>query len=297
MKFADLHLHTIFSDGTYTPEELIRETSRRRISTIAVVDHDTVGGIASCIEKGIVKDIEVIPGIELTAEYEGAEIHILGYLIDFKNQPLIEKLNTLKENRIQRIHEIVEKLNAMGISFQAGSVFALAGDGTVGRLHIARAMVKEGLVGSIAEAFAKYIGDKCPAYVCGFRLTPYEAIKLIKDSGGVSVLAHPYTLSRDELIPIFVDYGIRGLEAYYPEHSQSMVNFYLDLAKKYNLLVTGGSDCHGSAKPEVRIGSIRVPYELVEKLKQAKWSPSEIKPEAPKGGILKPPSSTKGGVV
>jgi predicted metal-dependent phosphoesterase TrpH len=130
-------------------------------------------------------------------------------------------------------------------------------------------MLKAGLVGSVAEAFRKYIGDKCPAYVCNFRFSPLEAINLIRQVKGIPVLAHPYTLNRDDLIPKFIDEGLLGLEVYYSEHTQSMVNFYLGLAKKYNLLVTGGSDCHGLAKPETKIGSVKIPYDLVENLKEA----------------------------
>ncbi|MDI6606502.1 MAG: phosphatase, partial [Candidatus Omnitrophota bacterium] len=146
----------------------------------------------------------------------------------------------------------------------------IAGGGTVGRLHIARAMVRENLVNSIYDAFKTYIGDKCPAYVLGFRLSPQEAIKIIKDAGGISVLAHPYIMNNDELISEFSGFGLRGVEVYYPEHTQGMINHYLDIAKKCNLLVTGGSDYHGEAKPNVKIGSIKVDYELVEKLKRAK---------------------------
>jgi len=183
---------------------------------------------------------------------------------------LREKLDFLKKIRIERIYKILAKLKDMAVTLRAESVFDLAKKGTVGRLHIARAMVKEGLVSSIREAFQKYIGDKCPAFILGFRLTPCEAIKLIREAGGIPVLAHPYSINRDDLIPNFVDDGLMGLEVYYPEHSQSMINFYLSLTKKYNLLVTGGSDCHGQAKPEVKIGSVKIPYELVEKLKAAK---------------------------
>ncbi len=270
MKFADLHLHTIFSDGTYTPEELISESKKSGLSAIAVVDHDTVLGIEPATKIANTEDIEVLPGIELSAEYDGLEVHILGYLIDYKREKLIEKLEFLKKNRIERIYKIVDKLKNMDVVLEAESVFALAKYGTVGRLHVARAMVKAGLVHSIAEAFRKYIGDKGPAYVCNFRFSPSDAIKLIKEAGGIPVLAHPYTIMKDELIPEFVDCGLMGLEAYYPEHTQGMTNFYLGLAKKYNLLVTGGSDCHGKAKPEAKIGSVKIPYELVEKLKEVK---------------------------
>jgi predicted metal-dependent phosphoesterase TrpH len=270
VKFADLHLHTVFSDGTYTPEELISNSSKCGLSAIAVVDHDTVGAIEPVMLAAFGQEIEVLPGIELSAEFEGQEVHILGYLIDYKNNKLIEKLETLKKNRIERIYKITDKLKDNGIALEAESVFDISGCGTVGRLHVARAMVKAKLVGSIGEAFYKYIGDKGPAYVCNFKFSPAEAIKLIKEVGGIPVLAHPYTLDKDDLIPAFVKLGLEGLEVYYSEHSQGMVNFYLGLASKYNLLVTGGSDCHGNAKSEVKIGSVKIPYELVEKLKEAK---------------------------
>ncbi len=270
MKLADLHLHTYFSDGTYSPADLIFESIKVGLSCIAVVDHDSVKGIGLTLKAARDKNIEVLPGVELTCEYNSLEVHILGYLIDYKNKDLQKTLESLKNNRIQRIYKIVAKLNSLGIGLKTETVFDIAKDGTVGRLHVARAMVREGFVSSPAEAFHKYIGEKCPAYVAGFRLTPPEAIKLIKDVGGIPVLAHPYSLGCNELLPTFVDYGIMGLEVYYPEHTKSMVDNYLNFTKKFNLLVTGGSDCHGLAKPEVKIGSISIPYNLVEELKQAK---------------------------
>jgi len=270
VKFADLHLHTVYSDGTYTPEALIKASQKAGLACIAVADHDTVSGIVPVLEAAKSKDIEILPAIELTSEYLGLEIHLLGYLIDYKNKSLIRELEALKKNRVERIYKIIDKLGSIGLTLNAEKVFALGQLGTVGRLHIARAMVKEGLVSSVAEAFTRYIGDRCPAYVLGFRLSPQQAIKLIKEAGGVPVLAHPYTLNRDELIRELIQYGVMGLEAYYPEHTRRRTNNYLGLAREYNLLVTGGSDCHGDAKPEVKIGSVKIPYELVEKLKEAK---------------------------
>jgi predicted metal-dependent phosphoesterase TrpH len=270
MKYADLHLHTIFSDGTYTPEELILESSKRGLSAIAVVDHDTVSGIGPVLAAAAPKNIEVIAGIELSSEYEGSEVHILGYFIDYKNAGLLETLNELKKNRVERIYKIVEKLKDMDVTLDPDAVFNISKLGTVGRLHIARAMVAQGKATSLFEVFQKYIGDKCPAYVLGFKFSPQQAIKLIKDAGGIPVLAHPYSLHNDDFIVQFVGYGLRGLEVYYPEHSQSMINFYQKLADKYNLLATGGSDCHGNAKSEAKIGSMKIPYELVEMLKEAK---------------------------
>lgn len=270
MKSADLHLHTLYSDGTYTPEELIKQAVKVGLSCIAVTDHDTITGIKPVTELGKRKGVEVIPGIELSSEDNGMEIHILGYFVDYKDKAFTATLDTLQKNRIERIYKILDKLREMGIDLDPKKVFGIAKKGTVGRLHVARAMLAEGFIRSLYEAFHKYIGNKGPAYVAGFKLSPRQAIDLIKSTGGTSILAHPYTLNHDELIPEFVKAGLAGLEVYYPEHSQADVNFYLGLAKKYNLLVTGGSDCHGKAKSELKIGRIKIPYELVEKLKAAK---------------------------
>jgi len=271
MNFADLHLHTICSDGTLNPDELVRQACEAGLSAIAVTDHDTVSGFARAREAGQKAGVEVLPGVELTAELDKVEIHVLGYLFDCNYQPLLDKLDLLKKNRVERIYKICDKLNQdMGFSLEPQKVFDLAKGGTVGRLHVAWAMVKAGIVNSVHEAFYKYIGDNCPGYVSGFKLSPREAMDLIKSAGGVPVLAHPYTLKRDELIPEFVTQGLMGLEVYYSEHTQGMKNFYLELAKRYDLLATGGSDFHGAAKPNVKIGSIKIPYDLVEKLKEAR---------------------------
>jgi len=270
LKFADLHLHSIFSDGTYTPGQLIKAACSKGLSAIALVDHDTVNGVLETLELGAQVGIEVLPGIELTAEYLGNEIHILGYLLDYESVLLKNKLDSLRSYRIERVYKITDKLQSIGMNLSPESVFDISKNGIPGRLHIARAMVKEKLVGSVQDAFKKYIGDKSPGYVSGFRLSPLEGIELIRAARGIPVLAHPYLLNNDDLIPQFAEYGLMGLEVYYPEHTQAMINYYLDLAKKLNLLVTGGSDCHGAAKPEVKIGSLKVSYELVEKLKNTK---------------------------
>ncbi|MDD5408565.1 MAG: PHP domain-containing protein [Candidatus Omnitrophica bacterium] len=270
VKYADLHVHTSRSDGTFTPEQLVKEGLARGFSAIAITDHDTIEAIPQAQAAAQGTDLEVIPGIELTAQYESQEIHILGYFIDYKNEALLDKLKTVQLNRIERIYKIVNNLGEQGVNLNPQSVFDISGKGTAGRMHIARALVKEGWVATTAEAFRKYIGDKSPAYALGFNLSPLEAINLIKGAGGLAVLAHPYILHNDALIDEFCGYGLEGIEVYYPEHSQSMVNFYLDLAKKLNLLVTGGSDFHGSVKPEIKLGAIKIPIELVEKLRQSK---------------------------
>jgi len=270
MKFADLHLHTNSSDGTYTSEEVVEKSKRCGLSAISIVDHDTVDAIDSALEAAEDNEIEVIPGIELSAECDGKEIHILGYLIDHRNKDLTAKIKILKTNRIDRVHKITDKLKDLGVVLAPKVVFDIAQNGIISRLHIARALVEVRAVTTTGEAFRRYIGDSSPAYVLGFKMSPQETISLIKNAGGIPVLAHPYSLHSDELTLKLIELGIMGLEIYYPEHSQGMINFYLDLAKKYNLLATGGSDCHGAAKPEVRIGSVKVPYALVEELKKAK---------------------------
>lgn len=270
MKFADLHLHTDFSDGTYTPKELVNKALEAGLSCIALTDHDTVSGIPETISIAGNTDLEVLPGIEISSEYNSREVHILGYLIDYMSSSVLNQLEVLKKNRIERIYSIVEKLNSLGVDLRPQDVFDIASGSIPGRLHVARALEKGGFVGSIYEAFNKYIGDNGPAYVLGFRFSLKEAIEFIRDNGGIPVLAHPYILNDDGLIMDFIKLGIMGLEVYYPEHSQGEVNFYLSLAKENNLLVTGGSDCHGKAKPQVRIGSMKIPYSLVEKLKEAK---------------------------
>jgi predicted metal-dependent phosphoesterase TrpH len=270
MRFADLHLHSIYSDATYTPLELIKKAKSMDLACISLVDHDTIRGIKPTQELARLQDIELIPGIELSSEYEGLEIHILGYFINDENPRLLEKLAFLKKNRIERAYKILRRLEDLGIKLKAETIFEFAKNGVVGRLHIARAMLKQGLIGSIKEAFDKYIGDRSPAYITDFKLNPYEAIDLIKAASGIPVLAHPYILGRDELIGDFAKAGLMGLEVYYPEHTKEMIQRYLGFAKEYGLLLTGGSDCHGEAKPQVRIGSIKIPYALVEELKLAK---------------------------
>lgn len=269
MKFADLHIHTFFSDGTYSPQEAINEASSAGISCISITDHDSVEGIEAALNCS--SDVEIIPGIELTAENAGAEVHILGYLVDYKQKVFLNMLKKMREIRVKRIYEICKKLKKLGVGLEPEEVFALAGSASVGRLHVARALYENGKVFSIPEAFNRYIGDKGPAYSGKFKMSPKEAIGWIKRAGGVPVLAHPYTLRENVLIDDFVKAGIMGIEVYYCQHSKYQTEEFLKIAQKNNLLITGGSDSHGSAKDSSsQIGNIKLPYEFVEKLKEAK---------------------------
>jgi len=267
MKYADLHVHTNASDGTSTPEELVRLAAQAGHSAIAITDHDTLDGIAPALAQAPKLGLEVIPGVELTSQHQGREIHILGYFLDYKDGRLLESLASIRQSRVERVYKIADKLKSLGVALEPDAVFRIAGKAAVGRMHIARALLESGKIASTAEAFHRYIGDKSPAYVLNFKFSAQEAISLIKSSGGAAVLAHPYIINNDEFIREFAAYGLDGLEVYYPEHSQSMVNFYLKQASELNLAVTGGTDFHGKAKPEIKLGSIKIPYSLVEKLK------------------------------
>jgi len=268
MKFADLHVHTHFSDGTYSPERLVEEAVAADLSCIAITDHDNISGIAPAVRAAGGR-LEVLSGIEMTAERDGIEIHILGYLIDGTHQAFLAMLRKMQEVRVRRIREMCRKLDHLHMPVDPQEIFDLAEPGSVGRLHVARVLVNKGYVATTGEAFARFIGDKGPAYVAKFKMTPREAIEWIRRVGGVPVLAHPYLLPSGIAIENFVKEGIMGIEAYYSEHSESQRNEYEKMAEKFGLLVTGGSDCHGEAKNEAKIGRVHLPYVYVEKLKEA----------------------------
>lgn len=268
MRYADLHIHTMFSDGTFSPEEAVKEAHKLGLSCIAITDHDAVSAIEPAMRAANTLDTEVIPGIELTAEMDNNEVHILGYFIDWQAQWFQDKLEQICAVRKKRALTIIEKLKAQGIHLDPDELLRLSAPGSVGRLHIARMLEREGFVYSTQEAFNKYIGNGRPCYVKKFNLPPAEAIEIICRLKGLAVLAHPYTLGNDEFIPELVQMGLRGLEVYYPEHGKSTTRHYLNLAQKYGLLVTGGSDCHGNSYNGGMFGQIKLPYNLVEALKK-----------------------------
>lgn len=269
MKYADLHVHTFYSDSTFSPKEVVSIAKDKGLSAIAICDHDSIDGIEPCQRIGVPVDLEIIPSIELTVEKSDAEIHLLGYFIDWKVEWFQKKLKELQACRIDRIYKMVEKLNSANIKLDPEDVFKLAGKGTVGRLHLAQAMLKTGKVKSFREIFDKYIGFLKPCYVSNVRFSPEEAIRMLLEVDGVPVLAHPDVLGKDEYIPELIQYGLKGIEVYHTDHKKTAVKRYEELAKQYNLLMTGGSDCHGLGKGRVLLGEVRVPYELVDKLREA----------------------------
>ena len=268
-RIADLHIHTYFSDGTMSPEEVITAAKEAGLSAIAIADHDTVDGIVPAKAAGDLVGIEVISGVELSSEYHGKDIHILGYFFDFKDSPLVRLLGDIQLGRMDRMRKMIAKLSQMGIGgITFEEVCGQLKSDAVGRLHLAKLLVSRGHVSSLDAAFQKYLGEGAPAYYPKFKQTPLEAIKLIKDSGGLSILAHPMLTQKDELIPQFVKAGLDGVEAYYPNCSMEVANFYVGIAKKHGILVSGGSDAHGKGKTSTWIGKAYLPYEHVEKMKE-----------------------------
>jgi len=267
MKFADLHVHTFYSDSTFSPEEVMLYAAERGLNAIAICDHDCLDGIEPCIKIGTEKGIEIIPGIEMTAEKTDVEIHILGYFLDWKLKWLNERLKEMQDSRIYRIYKMVDKLKDLNIVVDPMDVLRISGRGAVGRLHLAKAMLNAGKIKNIKQAFEKYIGFSKPCYVSNVRFSPQEAIEMILRAGGVPVLAHPSLIGKDDYIEEFISYGLRGIEVYHTEHKPSVTRHYENMAKHYNLIMTGGSDCHGLGKKRILLGEVRVPYETVEALK------------------------------
>ena len=270
MKFADLHLHTQFSDGTFTPEELVLRAQNCGLACIALTDHDTVEGCARAAAACAAAKMEFISGAELTAEHDDTEVHILGYFLDTKNKVLLDRIAMFQAVRQDRINEMCAALNKLGIPLKAESVFALANCKSPGRPHVARAMVKEKLIGNLDQAFEKYLKKGKPAWVPKTKMSALEGVELIHQAGGLAVMAHPGLNRTDDIIPDLVKAGLDGIECFHTKHSTVMAERYLEIAEKYDLLVTGGSDCHGFSKKAPLIGTVKLPYEHVEKLFAAK---------------------------
>jgi predicted metal-dependent phosphoesterase TrpH len=267
-RYVDLHIHTIHSDGSGTVEEVFDAASKKRLAAIAITDHDCIDAYPGAFDLGSRLDIEVIPGLELSSEIEGTDLHILGYFIDINNSTLQHKLVEMKEARYVRARKIVENLNHQGIDLRFETVLATAGIGAIGRPHIAAALLKEELVYSFREAFDKFLGYGLPAYVEKYKMQPGEVFDLIKQAGGVPVLAHPGVTGIDDRIPEFVRAGVQGIEVYHTEHTLDNQQNYIRIARRNGLAMTGGSDFHSSSHNKSEIGTPKVPYSAVKSLKE-----------------------------
>ena len=271
-KFCDLHIHTYYSDGVHSPTEVVEMAKKKGLRAIAITDHDTVSGVEEGIKAGEVKEIEVVPGVELSSQEAGRDVHILGYLVSINKSALIERLEFFREERVKRAKVIIKKLRDLGISIELEEIFQVSKNGSVGRPHIAQVLVKRGYVSSIKEAFDRYIGYESPAYVPKYKMTPEEAITLIRNSGGIPVYAHPGAHSDPDYILHLAKQGLMGIEVWHPDHSEGDIKILSEFADKCGLIRTGGSDFHGYEKGKAPIGEIRIPYSYLEALKIKKMA-------------------------
>ncbi|MEW6041082.1 MAG: PHP domain-containing protein [Elusimicrobiota bacterium] len=275
-QIIDLHLHTTYSDGAFSPEDLVRYAQETGILAIGITDHDTTDGIMPAIKEGAKCGVEIVPGVELSAELRSStegEMHILGYYINWENLAFQEQLKLFRQARERRAFHILDKLASLNIKIDEEKLFRISGIGAIGRLHIARAMLEQNLIDSIPEAFHKYLGFGKPAYVPKLRLKPQEAIKMVKKIGGIPVLAHPLygNYANKNTIYSLVNAGLIGIEVYHSKHNTKVQEQFISLAREFGLLITGGSDCHGPFNDkEPLAGSIPVPYEVLENLKKQK---------------------------
>ena len=268
---ADLHIHTYFSDGTSSPQQVVDDARLCGLSCIAITDHDIVQGVGPAIEAALGHALEVVPGIELSSEFENCDIHILGYFIDHHKGLLLEKLDVFLDARMERMKKMIMNLKAVGVdNIEFEEACALTRSRAVGRAHLGVLLQQKGWVPNIRSAFEKYLGPGCPGYAPKYKQTPFEAIELIRNCGGVAVMAHPMLTQKDELIPRFVAAGLKGLEVYYPNCMDTVTRFYEGIAQKNGLIATGGSDAHGDAKSYTYIGKKTVPLDVVEQLRRAK---------------------------
>jgi len=250
----DLHVHSTASDGLLDPEELLVRAEEIGLKGLAITDHDTVHGIEEAYAFLTTNplSLQFIPGIEMNTELDENEVHILGYFIDYHNSRLLHRLEEIREARWDRARKMVYRLKSMGLAISFEQVEKLAQGDLIGRPHVARALTEKGYVFSVKEAFDKFIGKGRPAYVPRYKFLPREAIELIKSAGGVPILAHPGLLPNAELVYEIINLGIAGLEVYYPEHTPQQIGRFLQLCQQFNLLVTGGSDFHGTGRHESR---------------------------------------------
>ncbi len=245
----DLHMHTTYSDGAFSPTELVQKAKEVGLDVISITDHDSVNGLKEAIAVGKEIGIEVIPGLEISTDLDEKEIHLLAYFIDIDNDELQKYLSFFRDERLHRAKRIVQKLRNLGLSITIDDVIDHAQNSAIGRPHIAYSMVNLGLISNYYEAFEKYIGDYGPAFERKIHVSPQSATKLISDAGGLSFIAHPGYM-KESILTDLIKAGIDGIEVIHPSHSENQINFYRGIVNQYCLLEAGGSDFHGGKKED-----------------------------------------------
>jgi len=269
MSKVDLHIHSTASDGRLSPADIVCHSAERGLSVIAITDHDTIDGVASAlIAAKALPGLKVIPGIELSTDIPQGEVHVLGYFIDYTDREFQATLEGLRNSRLKRAQGMITKLKNLGIHIDWERVREIAGEGSIGRPHIAQAMLEKGYISSMKEAFTRYISREGPAYVEREKMTPVEAVELVLKVNGLPVLAHPFTTNNPEVLIVELKAaGLVGIETHYDGYTADEINELVSFANRYNLIATGGSDYHGlEAANETMIGGVDVPMESVELL-------------------------------
>ncbi|MCA9860578.1 MAG: PHP domain-containing protein [Thermomicrobiales bacterium] len=267
---VDLHCHSTASDGLLSPAGLVAYAAERGVMTIGLTDHDSTSGVADAIETGRQHGIKIVPGVELSAEIASLQAHILGYFIDPDSASLQGEFAWMNESRRERVERIGANLNAAGITIDATEVLALAGNGTVGRPHVARVLIANGYASSISDAFDRFLTRGKPGYALSEKITPEGAIGAINRAGGVAVLAHPWSTKNPRAaVERLAPAGLTGLECYYGEYTPDVRSDLAALAAEFGLIATGGSDFHGKGVKSTDLGGVVVPPEAVEALRAA----------------------------
>lgn len=278
-KLIDLHTHSTESDGTLTPEELMKHAKERGLSAIALTDHDAISGINKARPVADALGLDFVPGVELSTDYQGQEVHILGYYIDTEQPDFLKQLKEFVDTREKRNEKMAALLKQEGFDITIDALTAENPDSVITRAHFARYLVEHGFVKDRETVFDKYLGDGCKCYVPREKITPFEAIRLIQLGGGLAFFAHPVLchMNHDRLrffIKSLKEAGLSGLEAIYSMNAPGDERNLMRLAEEFDLLISGGSDFHGANKPQIQLGTgkgnLRIPYEILERIKKAK---------------------------
>lgn len=274
--WADLHLHTNFSDGILTPTQVVKRAKEVKLKAIGITDHDTIDGIPEALEAGSRLGIEIVPGVELSSQFEGKDIHILGYYFDPEHPRLMKYLERFRKERYRRAAKMIKNLNQIGIHLTMDEVEGRAGGGSIGRPHLAEVLMEKGYVETFQEAFHRFIGYGSKAYEEKYKIRPEEAIALISEAKGLAFLAHPGYFISDAMLFHFVKSGLDGLEIVHPKLNESRTQHLQQFVQNHGLIVSGGSDCHGGRAGYSHIGYHNVPYAIVEEMKRVLRSRGEV---------------------